>query len=125
MMPGGFERQPLQTQFRVPMGVVLALGCIMALVLWRSRLDGMAWITIGAFFASLAYLLWFVQAHLIRPVRQISVYAQKVSESDIADLNSAELHFSLADQKSGNELQRMTVALKRLLRSLKVQRNGR
>ena len=125
MMRGGFNRLPLQKQFRAPMGTVVAFACVMTFVLWRSRLDGIAWISIGAFFASLTYLLWFVQFHVIRPVRQISAYAQKVSESDLADLSSAELHFSPADQKSGNELQRMTVALKRLLRSLKVQRERR
>ena len=125
MMAGGFQRQPLQTQFRAPMGVVLALGCLTTFVLWRCRLEGAAWISIGALYASLAYLLWFVQARLIHPLRQLSVYAQKISESDLADLSTADLQFSQADQKSGNELHRMTVALKRLLRSLKIQRDRR
>ena len=125
MMDGGFQRQPLHAQFRAPMGVVLALGGVTAFVLWQSRLEGIAWISIGAFYASLAYLLWFVQVRLIKPFRQISVYAQKVSESDLANLSTADLQFSQADQKSGNEFHRMTVALKRLLRSLKIQRDRR
>ena len=124
-MSGRFVRLSLQTQFWVLMGFVALLGSIMAFLLWRSRLDDLAWFGVGTFLASLVGLLWFVQVQLIWPVRRISVYALQVSESDLADLRSADLRFTRGDQTSGNEIQRMNVALKRLLRSLKVQRENR
>ena len=124
-MQGRFKSLPLQVQFRALLAVVVPLGCIAAFMLWQRSLDGFVWISISAFYASLAGLLWFVQVQLIRPVRQISLYAQQVSASDLADLRSADLHFTHGDQAAGNELQSITVALKRLLRSLKVQRGSR
>lgn len=123
MMAGRFVRLPLQAQFCSLVGLVALLACVVAFLLWNSKLGGLAWVSIGTFFASLAGLLWFVQLQLIRPVREISAYAQQVSESDLADLKSADLRFTRVDDSSRNEIQRLNVALKRLLRSLKVQRN--
>ena len=47
-MSARFVRLSLQTQFCVLMGFVALLGGIMAFLLWRSRLDDLAWIGVGA-----------------------------------------------------------------------------
>lgn len=124
-MSGRFARLPLQAQFCWISGSVAVVGTAMALVLWGNHLDRTAWLSVGCFFASLASLLWFVQVRLIRPVREISLYAERVSESDLAELHSADLRFPGGDTTSANEIQRMNVALRRLLRSLKLQRERR
>jgi HAMP domain-containing protein len=81
-----------------------------------------AWGGIAAFVASILALLWFVRRAMISPLRQLSDYATRTSESDVADIDAQSLRISEADEESRNEVHRMTVAIKRLLRSLKVQR---
>lgn len=83
---------------------------------------GTAWVSVAAFIASLVGLLWFVRSQVIRPINQLSGYASQASESDIANMKGLDLRFTEADETSRNEVQRMSVALKRLLRSLKLQR---
>jgi HAMP domain-containing protein len=83
---------------------------------------GTAWVSVVAFIASLLGLLVFVRRQVIAPINQLSAYAGQASEGDIADLKSVNLKFSENDESSRNEVHRMNVALKRLLRSLKVQR---
>lgn len=84
-------------------------------------LGAVAWVGIAAFLAALSALLWFVQSAVIAPVRRLSRSAGKASESDIADIRTASLRFTPADETSRNEVQCLGVAIKRLLRSLKVQ----
>jgi len=76
---------------------------------------------IAAFLASLALLLWFVQSAIIDPIRQLSNSTSQASEADIVEIQAASLRFTQADESSRNEIQRLGVAVKRLLRSLKVQ----
>lgn len=79
-----------------------------------------ACVAIGAFVASMAALLWFVQSVVIAPVQRLSRSTAQVSESDIADIQAAALRFTQED--SNNEVHRLDRSIKQLLRSLSVQR---
>ena len=81
-----------------------------------------AWLSIGGFIASLGGLLWFVRRAVIAPVQRLSAFASQASESDVEDIKGRNLRFTEAEETSRNEVHRLGVAVKRLLRSLKVQR---
>ena len=78
-----------------------------------------AWVGIGAFVASVVAFLWFVQSVVIAPVQRLSRAAAHLSESDIADIHPTALRFT--HEGSRNDIHRLDLAVKRLLRSLKVQ----
>jgi len=85
-------------------------------------LGPVAWFSIGGFVASLACMLWFIRRAIIAPLRRLSTYASRASEADIAEIKGASLRFTAAEETSRNEVHRLSVAVKRMLRSLKVQR---
>ena len=85
-----------------------------------AAIGGLAWLGVGIFMVSLAVMLWFVQRAVIAPVRRLSRSAAQASEADIADIRPADLR--LTQDGSRNDVHRLDLAIKRLLRSLVVQR---
>ena len=85
-----------------------------------SAIGGVAWLGVGLFMALFATMLWFVQRLVIAPVQRLSRSAAQASEADIADIRPADLR--LTHDGSRNDIHRLDVAIKRLLRSLVVQR---
>lgn len=85
-----------------------------------SAIGGVAWLAVGLFMALFATMLWFVQRLVIAPVQRLSRSAAQASEADIADIRPADLR--LTQDGSRNDIHLLDVAIKRLLRSLVVQR---
>ena len=74
-----------------------------------------------AFLLAIAAAVWFVGHEFIAPIQRFCRRAERVSEADVANINAEALRFN--DKVSNDELHRLDVAIKRLLRSIRIQRS--
>jgi HAMP domain-containing protein len=77
------------------------------------------WVAIGVFVSALLGCLWFVQRAVLTPMGRLATEAMLASETDPADLYPAAL--VIRETESRNEIHRLDVAIKRLLRSVRLQ----
>lgn len=78
-------------------------------------------LVMAALVVAMAVTAWFVGREVIAPIQRLCRRAERVSEADVANINAEALRFT--DRTSSIDLHRLDMAIKRLLRSIRIQRS--
>ena len=90
-----------------------------------SMLGAAGWTALGLLALLITGFLWFVKRRVLGPIGAMSQAAAQASMTDVSDLRAADWDIHGGPRDSRNEIHALAAAVKRLLRSVQMQRRTR